>query len=68
MLGVLSRGEVQAEAPLSCGVSLGEWEERVQQLEVVSSVLWENLTFPATAHFRYSPHTRTHTASPYPFH
>uniref|UniRef100_M4AJ01 Midasin n=1 Tax=Xiphophorus maculatus TaxID=8083 RepID=M4AJ01_XIPMA len=51
MLGVLSRGEVQAEAPLSCGVSLGEWEERVQQLEVVSSVLWENLTFPATAHF-----------------
>ncbi|XP_007570662.1 midasin isoform X2 [Poecilia formosa] len=52
MLGVLSRGEVQAEAPLSCGVSLWDWEERVEQLEVVSSVLWENLAFPATAHFR----------------
>uniref|UniRef100_A0A087Y7X1 Midasin n=1 Tax=Poecilia formosa TaxID=48698 RepID=A0A087Y7X1_POEFO len=46
MLGVLSRGEVQAEAPLSCGVSLWDWEERVEQLEVVSSVLWENLQQP----------------------
>ncbi|KAM4713456.1 midasin isoform 2-T2 [Anableps anableps] len=57
MLGVLNNdvgtGRWEAEALLSLSqVSLGEWKERIQQLEVVSSVLWENMAFPAMAHFR----------------
>ncbi|XP_038145137.1 midasin isoform X1 [Cyprinodon tularosa] len=36
----------------SSHVCLGEWKERLQQLEVVSSVLWDNMAFPAAAPFR----------------
>ncbi|XP_012709437.2 midasin isoform X1 [Fundulus heteroclitus] len=59
MLGVLNssgsagRWEPNAEALLSSShVSLGEWKERMQQLEVFSSVLWDNMAFPSLAHFR----------------
>ncbi|KAM9355690.1 midasin [Pholidichthys leucotaenia] len=36
---------------LSC-VSLGDWKERIQQLQDISSVLWDNMAMPALAEFR----------------
>uniref|UniRef100_A0A3Q2D7A0 Midasin n=1 Tax=Cyprinodon variegatus TaxID=28743 RepID=A0A3Q2D7A0_CYPVA len=58
ILGVLSSSgssggmEPGAGALLaSSHVCLGEWKERLQQLEVVSSVLWDNMAFPAAAPF-----------------
>nr|XP_056712126.1 midasin [Euleptes europaea] len=35
-------------------VTLGEWLERAQQLQEVSAVLWNNLTFSSMAEFRYT--------------
>ncbi|KAM9782721.1 LOW QUALITY PROTEIN: midasin [Neosynchiropus ocellatus] len=59
MMGVLSnsenggRWEPSCDALLSIShVNLGEWKERVQQLQDVSTVLWENLALPALAEFR----------------
>lgn len=59
MLGVLSsseaagRWEPSGEALLSMSrVSLGEWKERVQQLQDVSAVLWDNMALPSLAEFR----------------
>lgn len=34
-------------------VSLGEWKERIQQLQDVSAVLWDNMAIPTLAEFRY---------------
>uniref|UniRef100_A0A3Q4BJ07 Midasin n=1 Tax=Mola mola TaxID=94237 RepID=A0A3Q4BJ07_MOLML len=33
-------------------VSLGEWKERIQQLQDVSAVLWDNMAIPTLAEFR----------------
>ncbi|KAI4802110.1 hypothetical protein KUCAC02_019968, partial [Chaenocephalus aceratus] len=33
-------------------VTLGEWKERIQQLQDVSAVLWDNMAIPALAEFR----------------
>ncbi|XP_059212052.1 midasin [Centropristis striata] len=33
-------------------VTLGEWKERIQQLQDVSAVLWDNMAIPALADFR----------------
>ncbi|XP_032398227.1 midasin [Etheostoma spectabile] len=33
-------------------VTLGEWKERIQQLQDVSAVLWDNMAVPALAEFR----------------
>uniref|UniRef100_A0AAQ5XCQ8 Midasin n=1 Tax=Amphiprion ocellaris TaxID=80972 RepID=A0AAQ5XCQ8_AMPOC len=59
MLGVLSnsdaggRWEPSGVALLSLShVSLGEWKERIQQLQDVSAVLWDNMAIPALAEFR----------------
>lgn len=59
MLGVLSssdaegRWEPSGEALLSLShVTLGEWKERIQQLQDVSAVLWDNMAFPSLAEFR----------------
>ncbi|XP_075869163.1 midasin [Nelusetta ayraudi] len=59
MLGVLSsseaagRWEPSGEALLSMSrVSLGEWKERVQQLQDVSAVMWDNMALPSLAEFR----------------
>lgn len=59
MLGVLSSSEAAAqwepseEALLSMSrVSLGEWKERIQQLQDVSAVLWDNMALPSLAEFR----------------
>ncbi|XP_069561962.1 midasin [Brachyistius frenatus] len=58
-LGVLSSSETggrckpSAVALLSLShVSLGEWKERMQQLQDVSAVLWNNMSLPALAEFR----------------
>uniref|UniRef100_A0A3P8RPW4 Midasin n=1 Tax=Amphiprion percula TaxID=161767 RepID=A0A3P8RPW4_AMPPE len=58
MLGVLSnsdtggRWEPSGVALLSLShVSLGEWKERIQQLQDVSAVLWDNMAIPALAEF-----------------
>ncbi|XP_037836777.1 midasin isoform X2 [Kryptolebias marmoratus] len=60
MLGVLSSSVTSGWEPrgvslcsLSHG-SLGEWKERIQQLQEVSGVLWENMAIPALAEFRVS--------------
>lgn len=59
MLGVLSssdtggRWEPSGEALLSMShVTLGEWKERIQQLQDVSAVLWDNMAVPSLAEFR----------------
>lgn len=60
MLGVLSssseaagRWEPSGEALLSMSrVSLGEWKERIQQLQDVSAVLWDNMALASLAEFR----------------
>ncbi|XP_037374649.1 midasin [Talpa occidentalis] len=36
----------------SSHVTLGEWVERAQQLQEISSVLWTNMTVPSVAEFR----------------
>lgn len=58
-LGVLvnsetgGRWEPSATALLSLSrVTLGEWKERIQQLQDVSAVLWDNMAIPALADFR----------------
>jgi midasin len=38
----------------SSHVILGEWVERAQQLQDVSSLLWTNMAVPSVAEFRYS--------------
>ena len=38
----------------SSHVTLGEWVERSQQLQDISSVLWTNMAVPSVAEFRYS--------------
>ncbi|XP_039980712.1 midasin isoform X5 [Xiphias gladius] len=59
MLGVLISSETgdhwepSATALLSLShVTLGEWKERIQQLQDVSAVLWDNMAIPALAEFR----------------
>ncbi|XP_042247008.1 midasin [Thunnus maccoyii] len=59
MLGVLSSSETEGRwepsgaALLSLShVTLGEWKERIQQLQDVSAVLWDNMAIPALAEFR----------------
>ncbi|XP_031717306.1 midasin isoform X2 [Anarrhichthys ocellatus] len=59
MLGVLcssetgGRWEPSGLALLSLShVTLGEWKERIQQLQDVSAVLWDNMALPALAEFR----------------
>ncbi|GAA6218580.1 midasin [Lates japonicus] len=59
MLGVLissesgDRWEPSAAGLLSLShVTLGEWKERIQQLQDVSAVLWDNMAIPALAEFR----------------
>ncbi|XP_034018727.1 midasin-like [Thalassophryne amazonica] len=57
VLGVLSdsggRWEPSAAALLSVSrVTLGEWKERIQQLQDVTEVLWDNMTIAAMAQFR----------------
>ncbi|XP_028296182.1 midasin isoform X2 [Gouania willdenowi] len=59
MLGVLGSSECSgrwepSESALLylSHVSLGEWKERIQQLQDVCAVLWDNMAIPALAHFR----------------
>lgn len=58
MLEVLSsrvRGSGEARGADLCCLShgsLGEWKERIQQLQHFSAVLWENMAVPAWADFR----------------
>ncbi|XP_034006274.1 midasin isoform X1 [Trematomus bernacchii] len=59
MLGVLCSSETggawepSGAALLSLShVTLGEWKERIQQLQDVSAVLWDNMAIPALAEFR----------------
>ncbi|XP_054474709.1 midasin [Anoplopoma fimbria] len=59
MLGVLCNSETggrwdpSGAALLSLShVTLGEWKERIQQLQDVSAVLWDNMALPALADFR----------------
>ncbi|XP_062266826.1 midasin [Platichthys flesus] len=59
MLGVLmssetrDRWEPSAAVLLSLShVTLGEWKERIQQLQDVSAVLWDNMAIPALTEFR----------------
>ncbi|XP_013856609.1 midasin, partial [Austrofundulus limnaeus] len=60
MLGVLSSrgrgGEEVRGADLCCLSygSLGEWKERILQLQHFSTVLWENMARPAWTDFRVS--------------
>uniref|UniRef100_A0A3Q3NKD3 Midasin n=1 Tax=Labrus bergylta TaxID=56723 RepID=A0A3Q3NKD3_9LABR len=58
MLGVLSssetggRWEPSGASLLSLSrVTLGEWKERIQQLQDVSAVLWDNMAVPALTEF-----------------
>lgn len=37
----------------SSHVTLGEWVERAQQLQDISSLLWTNMAVPSVAEFRY---------------
>lgn len=61
MLGMLSsstetggRWDPSGEALLSLShVTLGEWRERIQQLQDVSAVLWDNMAIPSLAELRY---------------
>lgn len=59
MLGVLSNSETggqwetSGEALLSFShITLGEWKERIQQLQDMSAVLWDNMSMPTLAEFR----------------
>ncbi|XP_029902559.1 midasin isoform X2 [Myripristis murdjan] len=59
MLGVLSssesggRWDPTGTALLSSShVTLGEWRERMQQLQDITAVLWDNMAIPALAEFR----------------
>uniref|UniRef100_A0A8C4E8F0 Midasin n=1 Tax=Dicentrarchus labrax TaxID=13489 RepID=A0A8C4E8F0_DICLA len=59
MMGVLSssetggRWEPSGVALLSLShVNLGGWKERIQQLQDVSAVLWDNMAIPTLAEFR----------------
>ncbi|XP_071391101.1 midasin-like [Centroberyx affinis] len=59
MLGVLSssdtggRWDPSGTALLSSShVTLGEWRERIQQLQDITAVLWDNMAIPALAEFR----------------
>ncbi|KAM4633655.1 midasin [Polymixia lowei] len=59
MLGVLSSSESGGQWDASgtsllssSHVTLGEWRERVQQLQDVTAVLWDNMAVPALAEFR----------------
>lgn len=59
MFGVLSSGvtgdlqEPSGTTLLSLShVILGEWKERMQQLQDLSAVLWDNMAIPALAEFR----------------
>ncbi len=59
MLGVLSSSETGGRLEPSGAalltlsrVTLGEWKERIQQLQDVSAVLWDNMAIPALADFR----------------
>lgn len=59
MLGVLgscesgSQWEPSGAALLSLShVTLGEWKERIQQLQDMSAVLWDNMAVPTLAEFR----------------
>lgn len=58
MVGVLGadgtgRWEPGGPALLSlCRVTLGEWKGRIQQLQDVSAVLWENMGAAALTDFR----------------
>ncbi|XP_036943295.1 midasin isoform X1 [Acanthopagrus latus] len=61
ILGVLSssetggRWEPSGAALLSLShVTLGEWKERIQQLQDVSALLWDNMAIPTLAEFRGS--------------
>uniref|UniRef100_A0A665V9V2 Midasin n=1 Tax=Echeneis naucrates TaxID=173247 RepID=A0A665V9V2_ECHNA len=58
-LGVLTSSEIgdrwepSVSGLLSLSyVTLGEWKERIQQLQDVSAVLWDNMAIPALAEFR----------------
>uniref|UniRef100_A0A3Q3KQB7 Midasin n=1 Tax=Mastacembelus armatus TaxID=205130 RepID=A0A3Q3KQB7_9TELE len=57
MFGVLSSSvtgnlcEPSGTTLLFC-VKLGDWKERIQQLQDVSAVLWDNMAIPAMAEFR----------------
>lgn len=37
----------------SSRVTLGEWRERTGQLQDLSAVIWDNMTMPELADFRY---------------
>ncbi|XP_047429048.1 midasin isoform X2 [Mugil cephalus] len=59
MLGVLSSGHTGGRQDPSgaalfalSSVTLEEWKERIQQLQDVSAVLWDNMAFHALAEFR----------------
>ncbi|XP_028997386.1 midasin [Betta splendens] len=58
VLGVLynsdrSQWEPSEAAVLSLShVTLGEWKKNIQQLQDVSTMLWDNMAFPALAEFR----------------
>lgn len=61
MLGVLSSSRAGGRwdpsglsLMTSSQVSLGEWKERVQQLQDVSALLWDNMGFPALADFSWT--------------
>lgn len=61
VLGVLSSSESggqwapSGEALLSHSyITLGEWKDRIQQLQDLSAVLWDNMGMPSLAEFRYS--------------
>lgn len=60
MLGVLGSSETggqwepSGEALLSLShVTLGEWKDRIQQLQDVSAVLWDNMAIPTLAELRW---------------
>lgn len=61
VLGVLSSSESlcqwapSGEALLShSNITLGEWKDRIQQLQDLSAVLWDNMGMPTLAEFRCS--------------
>lgn len=57
------RWDPSGEALLSLShVTLGEWRERIQQLQDVSAVLWDNMAIPSLAELRYS---KTRVMSPH---
>lgn len=63
ILGVLSscervgRWSPSGEALLSHSyMTLGEWKDRLLQLQDLSAVLWDNMGMPSLAEFRYHSH------------